>query len=71
MTDTERLSGTVKMKTDTFGFIRGDDHCDRFMHRDDIGHELFAALDGGMRVSFVHEDSEKGPRAMEVRMATT
>jgi cold shock CspA family protein len=69
MTDTERVSGSVKMMQKTFGFIRGDDHFDRFIHRDDIGHKLFEQLDIGMRVSFVSEETDRGPRALEVKMS--
>jgi cold shock CspA family protein len=48
-----------------FGKVRGDDHVERFVHRDDLLD--VPSLARGQKVEFVATESAKGPRAVAVR----
>jgi cold shock protein len=55
-----------------FGFIAADDGKEYFFHRSGLDSSMdFDRLDGGERVSFEIERSDKGPRARSVRAATS
>ncbi len=52
------------------GFIAADDGQEYFFHRSGVDSSLeFDRLPGGERVSFDIENSDKGPRARQVRPA--
>lgn len=58
----------------TFGFIKGDDTIDRFFLPGSMVQPVgceFSALRIGQRVSFLHEDNPKGPRAVQVRLCAS
>jgi CspA family cold shock protein len=63
------MSGTIKklVAERGFGFITAEDGNDYFFHRS--GSVDFDRLDTGVKVSFVTEPSDKGPRATNVRAA--
>lgn len=63
--------GTIKkLVTDRgFGFISAEDGKDYFFHRSGTDAD-FDSLQGGERVSFDVEQSPKGPRANNVRVAS-
>lgn len=65
------MNGSIKRKTDKgFGFIapeNGDK--DVFFHSSSLVDVTFDELREGDKVSFETEDSEKGPRAANVRRA--
>lgn len=48
-----------------FGFIQGEDGKDVFVHQSALPMGTF--LDEGDRVEFEKEDSDRGPRAVDVR----
>ena len=48
-----------------FGFIQGEDGKDVFVHQSALPMGVF--LDEGDRVEFRKEDSDRGPRAVDVR----
>ncbi len=48
-----------------FGFIQGEDGKDVFVHQSALPMGVF--LDEGDRVEFKKEDSDRGPRAVDVR----
>ena len=50
-----------------FGFIRGNDGKDVFFHRTGVVELVFEDLDLGTTVDFEVEQSDKGPRASNVR----
>ncbi len=53
-----------------FGFIRGDDGSEYFFHRSELQAWLrFEDLKPGVRVEFATRQSDKGPRAAEIRPA--
>jgi CspA family cold shock protein len=65
-------TGTVKWFNDAkgFGFITPDDGSkDLFVHQSAIVAEGHRTLEEGAKVSFETEDSDKGPRAANVRVA--
>ena len=62
--------GTVKWfdANKGFGFIELEgSEDDAFVHHSDIEMEGFATLEEGQRVSYELTDSEKGPRAVNVK----
>ena len=62
--------GTIKkLVTDRgFGFIAAEDGVEYFFHRSGLDPSLnFENLNGGERVEFEIEPSQKGPRAFRVR----
>jgi cold shock protein len=50
-----------------FGFIRGPDGTDLFVHHKDIEAEGFRRLDEGDRVEYEPVQTDKGPKAQRVR----
>ena len=68
----QMLTGSVKKVVNErgFGFIAADDGQEYFFHRSGLDSSLeFDRLAGGERVSFDVENSDKGPRARQVRAA--
>jgi CspA family cold shock protein len=64
--------GTIKrvVADRGFGFIAAEDGVEYFFHRSGLDRALsFDALQGGERVEFDIEASQKGPRAHRVRPA--
>lgn len=61
--------GTVKWFNESkgFGFIQKDSGGDIFVHHSSIIAEGFRTLNEGAKVEFEVEESEKGPRAAQVR----
>jgi CspA family cold shock protein len=52
-----------------FGFIAADDGKEYFFHRDGLEPSMnFDRLNGGEKVTFDIEASQKGPRAQRVRL---
>jgi cold shock protein len=67
-------TGTVKKVVSDrgFGFITAEDGKDYFFHRGGLQASLdFDRLFGGERVEFDVEQSPKGPRAVNVRAASS
>jgi CspA family cold shock protein len=65
-------NGTIKKLVSDrgFGFIEAEDGKEYFFHRSGIeGSVDFDRLQGGERVTFDVEASQKGPRANHVRLA--
>lgn len=65
-------TGSIKrlVRERGFGFIAGDDGQEYFFHRSGMDSSLdFDSLNGGERVTFDIERSDKGPRARQVRAA--
>ncbi|HSI80230.1 MAG TPA: cold-shock protein [Solirubrobacterales bacterium] len=63
-------TGTVKWFNDDkgFGFITPDDGSqDLFVHQSAIATEGFRSLSEGAKVSYETEESDKGPRAVNVQ----
>jgi cold shock protein len=63
-------TGTVKWFSDDkgFGFVTPDEPGkDLFVHYSDIGGDGFRSLAEGAKVSYEAEDSDKGPRAVNVQ----
>jgi CspA family cold shock protein len=63
-------TGTVKWFSDDkgFGFITPDEGTkDLFVHQSSIEAEGFRSLSEGAKVSYETEDSDKGPRAVNVK----
>ncbi|MGH2620677.1 MAG: cold-shock protein [Anaerolineales bacterium] len=66
----DRKSGTVKWfsRVKGYGFIAPDeDEKEIFVHFTGIEGEGYRNLEKGQRVSFVVEDTDKGPQAVAVR----
>jgi cold shock protein len=64
------MKGTIKKLVPErgFGFVKGEDDRDYFFHRTTMARDLpFESLDVGEGVSFEIEQSDKGPRAVDVR----
>jgi len=62
--------GTVKWFNSTkgFGFIKPEDGgADVFIHFSEIQMEGYKALNEGQAVEFEFEDSEKGPKASNIK----
>jgi len=51
-----------------FGFIRDESGLEHFFHRSSVQGAVFELLREGQRVDFVIEESQKGPRAGDVRL---
>jgi len=51
-----------------FGFIRDESGTEHFFHRSSVRQTVFELLREGQRVEFTQEDSQKGPRAGDVRV---
>jgi len=64
------MNGTIKTKTDKgFGFIsREGEIKDLFFHSTDLSGVTFDELKEGAAVTFDIEESEKGPRAKNVKL---
>jgi CspA family cold shock protein len=65
-------TGTIKkiVADRGFGFIAAEDGIEYFFHRSGLDRVLnFDSLQGGERVQFDIEPSQKGPRAHRVRPA--
>jgi cold shock CspA family protein len=63
-------AGTIRMidPVKRFGFIRSQGE-DFFFHRSDlVSVNMWAQLDGGVRVSFSVTENQKGPRAIGVQL---
>jgi len=62
-------SGTiVRLLLDKgFGFIR-DEGTEHFFHRGSVRGAVFELLREGQRVEFTVEESQKGPRARDMRL---
>lgn len=62
------MNGTIKnMHTDKgFGFIRGEDGKDYFMHRSAVKNAKFEELEAGREVRFEDSEGSKGLRAEDV-----
>ena len=65
-------TGTIKkvVADRGFGFITADDTKEYFFHRNSLDSSLdFDRLNGGEKVQFEIEQSDKGPRANRVQSA--
>ena len=51
-----------------FGFIRDERGTEHFFHRGSVRGAVFELLREGQRVEFTPEESQKGPRAADVRL---
>ena len=51
-----------------FGFIRDEGGIEHFFHRSAVRGAVFELLREGQRVDFTIDESQKGPRAGEVRL---
>ncbi len=62
--------GTVKWFNDQkgFGFISASDGNDYFVHHSSIIGDGFKTLPEGAQVEFKIENSDRGPRAVQVRI---
>jgi CspA family cold shock protein len=65
----EKIEGTVKWFSNPkgYGFISREEGEDVFVHYSEIQGSGFRSLSAGERVEFVVKQSEKGPRAAQVR----
>ena len=65
------MKGTIKriIRVRGFGFIRTSDGQDVFFHRNGLQQMDFDSLQEGTTVEFEVEQSEKGPRATNVRQS--
>ena len=62
-------NGTIKKLVSDrgFGFIAAEDGKEYFFHRDGV--DNFDSLNGGEKVTFEIEPSQKGPRANRIKLA--
>jgi len=69
----EKIEGTVKWFSNPkgYGFISREQGEDVFVHYSEIQGSGFRSLSAGERVEFVVRQSEKGPRAAQVRSLET
>ena len=51
-----------------FGFIRDEAGLEHFFHRSSVRGAVFELMREGQRVDFIIEESQKGPRAGDVRL---
>jgi CspA family cold shock protein len=51
-----------------YGFIRDETGHEHFFHRSSVRQAVFELLREGQRVEFITEESQKGPRAGDVRL---
>jgi CspA family cold shock protein len=67
------LKGNIKrlIRERGFGFIVGEDGQEVFFHRSALDGDAFDALDEGNSVEFDLEAGPKGPRATNVKAAST
>ena len=65
------MKGTIKriIRVRGFGFIRSTDGQEVFFHRNGLQQMDFDGLKEGATVEFEVEQSEKGPRATNVRQS--
>jgi CspA family cold shock protein len=65
------MKGTIKrvVRDRGFGFIRSTDGQEVFFHRNGLQQIDFEGLQEGATVEFEIEQSEKGPRATNVRQS--
>ena len=65
------MQGTIKrvVRDRGFGFIRSTDGQEDFFHRNGLQQMDFDSLKEGSTVEFEVEQSEKGPRAANVRQS--
>lgn len=70
MGDAVQLTGVIKKLNEKgFGFITPEGATkDVFFHRNDLVGADFNGLSEGQKVTFSKEDSEKGPRAVNVTL---
>lgn len=63
------MKGTVKMfnKEKGYGFITAEDHRDYFFHYSALIMDDYKTAEPGEAVEFEIEDSERGPRAKNVK----
>jgi len=63
------MKGTVKMfnKEKGFGFIRAEDGQDYFFHYSALQMDEFKTAEKGEKVEFEVEESDRGPRAKNVK----
>ena len=63
------MKGTIKrvVRVRGYGFIRSSDGHEVFFHRNGLQQMAFDSLKKGAAVEFEVEQSEKGPRATNVR----
>jgi cold shock protein len=68
--DTGMPTGTIaRLLIDKgFGFIRDEGGIEHFFHRSSVRGAVFELLREGQRVEFTPEESQKGPRAGDVRL---
>jgi len=64
-------NGTVKWFNESkgFGFLSCEDGIDYFCHHSNISGDGFKTLSEGEKVTFDIEESDKGPRAINVTRA--
>ena len=67
------MKGTIKriVRDRGFGFIRSTDGQEVFFHRNGLQQMDFDGLKEGATVEFEVEQSEKGPRATNVRQSVS
>jgi CspA family cold shock protein len=63
------MKGTVKMfnKEKGYGFISGDDHVDYFFHYSALVMDNYKTAETGEHVEFDVQQSERGPRAANIK----
>jgi len=69
--EVDMYKGTVKklIRDKGFGFISAVDGRDVFFHQSSLVNVDFNTLDQGQELEFEVEKSDKGPRAINVRMS--